>query len=149
MTTVLALLVAVDPVGFARVWPRRREVAVVVAAALLVAIVAAHPVLDALDLSVEGFWIAAGIVLLLPALGRLVSGTTRDVAGPAAVLVAIALTTRDGRGITAIAAVISAAAVLGAVHLRLGRWAPSLERLVGALMVVVALDLIRDGVMAV
>jgi small neutral amino acid transporter SnatA (MarC family) len=149
MTTVLAVLIAVDPIGFGRVWPRRRIAAPIVALALLVATLAARSTLDALDLSPEGFWIAAGIVLLVPALSRLVSTATRDVAGPAAVLVTMALATRDGRVPTAVGAVVAAVAVLVATWRPPGRWAPIAERVVGALMVVVAFDLVRDGVLAV
>lgn len=148
MSTVLALLVAVDPIGLGRVWPRRPLVAGIVTVTLAVAVLAARPVLDALDLSPEGFWIAAGIVLLVPALGRLVAPTTRDVAGPAAVLVAVALATRDGRAESLVAAAVAGLAVLGAAHLPAGRWTPVIERLVGAAMVVLAFDLVRDGVIA-
>lgn len=149
MTTVLALLIAVDPIGIGRTWTRRWIAAPIVAVALLTAALVARPVLDALDLSQEGFWIAAGIVLLVPALARLASGTTRDVAGPASVLVAMALATRDGRLPTAVAAVVAGAAVLLAVWRPPGRWAPIAERVIGAAMVVVAFDLVRDGVLAV
>jgi hypothetical protein len=149
MTAVLALLVAVDPIGLGRVWPRRPVVAAIVAASLAVAALIARPVLDALDLSPEGFWIAAGIVLLVPASARLLSGTTRDVAGPAAVLVAVALATRDGRVETIVASLVAGVAVLVASHVPMGRWTPMAERVIGAAMVVVAFDLVRDGVIAV
>lgn len=149
MTTVLALLLAVDPIGIGRMWPRRWIAGPIVAAALLLATVVARSALDVLDLSPEGFWIAAGIVLLVPALGRLVSATTHDVAGPAAVLVAMSLATRDGRAPTAIGALVAGAAVVLATWRPPGRWAPIAERVVGALMVVVAFDLVRDGVIAV
>ncbi|MEA3054642.1 MAG: hypothetical protein QOD30_74 [Actinomycetota bacterium] len=149
MTTVLALLVAVDPIGFGRVWPRRWVAGPVVAVVLLAATIVARSTMDWLDLSPEGFWIAAGIVLLVPALSRLVSSTTRDVAGPAAVLVAMALATRDGRAPAAVGAVVAGAAILLATWRPPGRWASVAERVVGALMVVVAFDLVRDGVLAV
>ena len=150
MTTVFALLIAVDPIGFGRVWSRRWIAAPIVTAVLLVATVLGRTTMDALDLSPEGFWIAAGIVLLVPALSRLVTSTTRDVAGPAAVLVAMALATRDGRVPTAVGAVVAGAAVLLATWQPLpGRWATVAERVLGALMVVVAFDLVRDGVLAV
>ena len=149
MTTILALLVAVDPIGIGRTWTRRWIAAPIVALALLTSALVARPVLDALDLSREGFWIAAGIVLLVPALGRLASGTTRDVAGPASVLVAMALATRDGRVPTVVGAVVAGVAVLLAVWRPPGRWAPIAERVIGAAMVVVAFDLVRDGVRAV
>jgi small neutral amino acid transporter SnatA (MarC family) len=150
MTTVLAVLIAVDPIGFGRVWPRRWVAGPVVALVLVVATLVARSTMDALDLSPEGFWIAAGIVLLVPALSRLASSTTRDVAGPAAVLVAMALATRDGRALTVVGAIIAGGAVVLATWRPLpGRWATVAERVLGALMVVVAFDLVRDGVLAV
>jgi hypothetical protein len=106
-------------------------------------------VLDVLDLSPEGYWIAAGIVLLVPGLGRLLAGATADVAGPAAALVAMALATRDGRPSTLVGALVAGAATLAASRLPEGRWTPIAERAVGALMVVIAFDLVRDGVIAV
>jgi small neutral amino acid transporter SnatA (MarC family) len=148
VSAVFALLVAVDPFGLQRTWPRRPIVAAVVAVVLSVAAIVADPLLRAIDLSPEGFWIAAGIVLLIPGSNRLLNAETHDVAGPAAVLVAIALATRDGTGITLVAVAIAALAVLGLQRTG-GRWMVVAERVVGALMIVVALDLIRDGVIAV
>lgn len=149
MTTIVALLIAVDPFGIGRRWPGRWQPAAAVTAALAVATLGATIVLDALDLSPEGFWIAAGIVLLIPALGRLLAGTTSDVAGPAPALVAMALATRDGRPVTIVGALVAGAATLAASRLPAGRWTPIAERVAGALMVVIAFDLIRDGVIAV
>ena len=151
MTAVVALLIALDPIGIGLRWRRRWQaaLAVVVALALALATVVASPVLDALDLSPEGFWIAAGIVLLVPAFSRLLSGTTTDVAGPAAPLVAMALATRDGRTSTLVGAVVAGAATYAASRLPEGRWTAIAERIVGALMVVIAFDLVRDGVIAV
>jgi len=149
MTAIVALLIAVDPIGLGRRWPRRWEPSLAVAVALAVSAVVAMPVLDALDLSPEGFWIAAGIVLLVPGLGRLLAGTTIDVAGPAAPLVAMALATRDGRPSTLAAALAAGAATFAASRLPEGRWTPIAERVIGALMVVIAFDLVRDGVIAV
>jgi small neutral amino acid transporter SnatA (MarC family) len=149
VSTVVALLVAVDPLGLARVWPRRPLVAALVAVVLSAAVVLADPVLDALDLSAEGYWIAAGLVLLVPACSRLARGTTRDVAGPAGVAVAMALATRDGTGITLVAVAVTALTALALSFAPLGRWAPVVERVVGAAMVVIAFDLVRDGVIAV
>lgn len=150
MVTILALLVAVDPLGLARVWPRRPEIAAYAAAALGVSTLVADSVLDLLDLSPEGFWIAAGIVLLVPAFARLGRGPTRDVAGPSGILVAIALATRDGTGTTLVAVGATVVAILLATtFLRDGRPVALVERFVGAGMVVIALDLIRDGVIAV
>ena len=149
---VFSLLVALDPIGLARTWPKRVEVAAVAAAVLALAALLADLVLDILDLSPEGFWIAAGIVLLVPAFARLVGGgATRDVAGPGVLLVAIALATRDGVGTTLVAVGVAAAATLAAMWLvdRHARWISIAERVIGALMVVVAFDLIRDGVIAV
>jgi small neutral amino acid transporter SnatA (MarC family) len=149
--TVVALLVAVDPIGLARVWPGRFDIGLYVGAALGAAVLLADPVLDLLDLSPEGFWIAAGIVLLVPAFSRLGRGATRDVAGPAGVLVTMALATRDGTGITVVAAIVTALAVVAAMAVVRGenRWWTAVERVIGALMVVLALDLVRDGVIAV
>jgi small neutral amino acid transporter SnatA (MarC family) len=148
VSTILALLVAVEPFGLTRTWPRRPLVAAIVAVVLSVAVVLADPVLDALDLAPESFWIAAGIVLLIPGTNRLLNARTNDVAGPAAVLVAMALATRDGSGITLVAVGVSALAVLALSRVT-GRWTGVAERVAGALMIVVALDLIRDGVIAV
>ena len=148
---VFALLVAVDPLGIARTWPRRLQAVAIGAAVLLAATALADPVLDVLDISPEGFWIAAGIVLLVPALSRLLRGTTNDVAGPAAVLVAMALAMRDGVGDTLVAVAITVLVTAFATRLMdpQARWLSVAERVVGASMVVVAFDLIRDGVIAV
>jgi len=149
VSTIVALLIATDPLGLARTWPRRPVVAAIVGVALIVSVAVADPVLDALDLSPEAFWIAAGIVLLVPAFNRIGRGATRDVAGPGAALVAVSLATRDGTGITIAAACVTAAAVLVLSHVQLGRWVPTVERVIGAAMVVIAFDLVRDGVIAV
>jgi len=151
VSAIVSLLVAVDPLGLARTWPKRLETVGIAAVLLVVAALVADPVLDALDLSAEGFWIAAGIVLLVPATSRLGQGLTHDVAGPAAVLVTMALATRDGLTVTLVA--IAVTAVVTAVATMFldtsGRWLGMAERVIGAAMVVVALDLIRDGVIAV
>lgn len=150
VAAIVAVLVAVDPIGIARVWPSRQEAAAVVGGALAVAALLGDTVLDVLDLSPPGFWLAAGIVLLVPAFARLGAGATRDVAGPASILVAVATATRDGTGEAVAAAAVAAAVTLVAVaFVRESRMAARAERAVGAAMVVIALDLIRDGVMAV
>jgi small neutral amino acid transporter SnatA (MarC family) len=151
VSAVVALLVALDPLGLARTWPRRAVVAAVVGAVLVLAAVLADTVLDVLDLSPEGFWISAGIVLLVPAFGRLGRSTTHDVAGPGAVLVTMALATRDGVTTTLVAVAVSVVAVLAATTFVRpdARWLGIAQRVVGALMVVVAFDLVRDGVIAV
>lgn len=150
MEAVFALLVALDPIGIARLWPKRLELTAIVAAVLIASTLLADPVLDALDLSPEGFWISAGIVLLIPAFSRLGRGDTRDVAGPGAVLVTMALATRDGTGTTLVAVGIALVATLLALtFVGEGKWVNIAERFIGAGMVVVAFDLIRDGVIAV
>lgn len=148
MSAVVALLVAVDPLGFARVWPRGYGRALAGAAVLAASVASADTALDLLDLSPPGFWIAAGLVLLVPGFGRLVGGPTRDVAGPAGPLVAMSLATRDGTGITlvAVAVVLVVTWVLTTAAPRKGTIT---QRFVGAAMVVVAFDLVRDGVIAV
>lgn len=147
MKTILALLVVCDPFSFARVWPQRYDRSLAGAVVLTVAALVADPVLDTLDLSMEAFWIAAGVVVLVPALGRVFGGETRDVAGPAPPLVAIALATRDGLGITLVA--VGVVLVVAWLVQSRGRTRPLVERVMGALMVVIAFDLIRDGVIAV
>lgn len=150
MAAIFAVLVSLDPIGIGRTWPTRFEVAAVVAAVLTAAVLLADPVLDLLDLSPEGFWIAAGIVLVIPALARLGRGTTRDVAGPGAVLVAMAVATRDGTAEALLAVGITVVATLLALtFVTEARWVSVVERVIGAAMVVVAFDLIRDGVIAV
>ena len=150
VAALFAVLVAVDPVGFGRVWPKRLELVVPVAAVLVASALLGDWLLDVLDLSPPGFWIAAGIVLLVPGFSRLVGGATRDVAGPAGALVAVACATRDGVGETLGAVAITCVAVLFALaFVDEGRVAAAVERVVGGLMIVVAFDLIRDGVMAV
>jgi small neutral amino acid transporter SnatA (MarC family) len=150
VAAVLAVLIAVDPIGFGRLWPGRRTLALYVGLGLVVSVVLAAWVLDVVDLAPEGFWIAAGIVLLVPAFARLGGGGTRDVAGPAAVLVAMSVATRDGTTEALVASAVATVAVLASLlWVREGRAAAIAERIVGALMVVVALDLVRDGVIAV
>jgi len=147
---IVTVVLALDPIGIARVWPRRLEAGAVVAVVLGAAALLATTALDVLDLSPEGYWIAAGLVLLVPGVGRLVQATTRDVAGPAAVVVTVAAATRDGTGATLVAVAVAAALTVVAVAtVRESTRAAIAERFVGAGMVVVALDLVRDGVMAV
>ena len=145
MRTALLLLLAVDPIGVASLRPRTGWL--VAGTALGAAVLLADPVLDALDLSPEGFWIAAGILLLVPAFALLARGDHREAVGPAAVAVTMAYATRDGTGaaLLGVALVAAVALVAGARPVR-GAW---LGRALGATMVVLALDLIRDGVIAV
>jgi small neutral amino acid transporter SnatA (MarC family) len=150
VAAALAILVAVDPIGFGRLWPGRRLLAAWVGLALAASVLLADWLLDVLDISPEGFWIAAGIVLLVPAFARLGGGATRDVAGPGSVLVAMSVATRDGTFEALVAVALATIGVLAALEwVREGRAAAVAERVVGALMVVVALDLVRDGVIAV
>jgi small neutral amino acid transporter SnatA (MarC family) len=149
MSTVLAMLLVIDPFGLARKWPKRFEVGLAVAAAGAVAVLLADPVLSALDLSAEGFWIAAGILLLIPGFGRLGRGMNHDVAGPAPIAVAMALATRDGTGIALVGVGVAAVVALLLAALPLPRYAQVLQNILGAAMIIIAFDLIRDGVIAV
>jgi small neutral amino acid transporter SnatA (MarC family) len=149
VSTILVLLIAADPFGFARVWPDGYARALGGALVLALSVGGADPALDLLDLSPPSFWIAAGLVLLVPAFGRLVGGTTRDVAGPAGPLVAMSLATRDGTGITFVAVAIVLLVAWVAMATVRRRSGGLLERVIGAAMVVVAFDLVRDGVIAV
>ena len=72
---IVTVVLALDPIGIARVWPRRLEAGAVVALVLGAAALLATTALDVLDLSPEGYWIAAGLVLLVPGVGRLVQAT--------------------------------------------------------------------------
>jgi small neutral amino acid transporter SnatA (MarC family) len=145
MKTVVLLLLAVDPVGIAVVWPRRGWL---LAAALLGgSAVLADPVLDVLDLSPEAFWVAAGVLLLVPAFPLLGTGDHREAVGPAAIAVTMAYATRDGTAETLLGvAVVTVAVLLAAIRTPTNRW---LGRAMGAAMIVLALDLVRDGVIAV
>jgi small neutral amino acid transporter SnatA (MarC family) len=145
MSTAILLVLAANPIGIARF--RRRDGWLAAAVILAAATVGADTVLDVLDLSPEGFWIAAGVLLLVPAFPMLRSGDHREVVGPAPVAAAMALATRDG-----LAETLLGVALVAALALAAGRWerpSPWIARAFAAAMVVLAFDLIRDGVIAV
>lgn len=146
MSTALLLLLAVDPVALARQWPKTGWL--LAPAALGVSALAADTVLDALDLSPEAFWISAGILLIVPGFALLGRGDHRDAIGPAAVVVTMAYATRDGVAETLLGVALVAVVTLLSVRFRPahGTW---VGRAFGAAMVVLAFDLVRDGVIAV
>ena len=151
----------------------------VVAAALLAAAALLHgPFLDLLDVSASSFDIAAGIIMLAGAArpllrGRAIEEATASLldaspraavvplavpllASPAALAAAIAYGERAGEGPTiVVAVVVSGVAVLAMVVGPLHRWRhrqpldDALARITGALLVVVAIGLIVDGVLSV
>jgi multiple antibiotic resistance protein len=185
LRTVLFVAVAVDPFGAFVVLSRQRErrdagaVAVIGAGVLLaLACLLGPSLLDGLDISAEAAEIAAGIVLLVPALTLLAQGdqllllgdaaggwrrglvplAVPLLAGPAPLLVVAALAARWGRGEVAAGVVVAVAlAAVGAgVALRRSRVdvARSIGegiagRAVGAAMVLVGFTLIVDGVLGV
>jgi multiple antibiotic resistance protein len=152
---------------------RSRVLAVMFGAALALlaaAALLAEPFLDWLDVSPESFQLAAGVIMLPQALHLLWRGRTLSdagsgavvplaaplLAGPAALAAAMSYATRFGEG-EAIGA--SALVLLTSVGIMLGGgWAASrtsaavlglLGRLNGALLVVIAVELIVDGVKSV
>ncbi len=181
--TILFVVVAIDPFGAAVVLARFRErvacaiTGLAVAAVLLVVAVAAGRwLLDALDISPEAAAIAAGVVLLVPAMTLLVNGDQlylvgdrrggrrRGVvplavpllAGPAPLAVVVALAARRGRGdaFVAITVAIAVAALTCWAAARQRRAERTLlegvaGRGVGAVMVLVSFTLIVDGVLGV
>jgi multiple antibiotic resistance protein len=185
LRTVLFVVVAVDPFGASVVLARMRErreagaVGVVIAGVVLAIACAGGPaLLDGLDISAEAGEIAAGIVLLVPALTLLVQGdqlvllgdaaggwrrglvpvAVPLLAGPAPVLVVAALAARRGRGDAAagvvVAVVLAAVGALVAVRRARVEVPRSIGegiagRAVGAAMVLVGFTLIVDGVLGV
>ena len=149
ISTIVAMVVVLDPFGLTRLRPRRFEVGLAVLAAGGAAVVLAQPVLDVLDLSPEGFWIAAGVLLFIPAFGRIGRAMNRDVVGPAPVAVAMALATRDGTGAALVGVTVAAAIAVLLSLTDPPKRAQLVQNLIGAAMIVLALDLIRDGVIAV
>ena len=136
------------------------------------------PFLDLLDVSASSFGIAAGIVMLAGAWrpllrGRAVEESTASlldasprgaivplavplIASPAALAAAIAYGERAGAGPTiAVVVAVSGVAVLAMLVGPLLRWRhrqpidETLARITGALLVVVAIGLIVDGVLSV
>lgn len=114
---------------------------------LVASALGADAILDVLDLSPEGFWIAAGVLLLVPALPMVRNGDVRELVGPAPVAAVMSFATRDGQLAGLVVAVLVAAAAY--VIDQRGdppRWA---GRVLAGSLVVLAFDLIRDGVIAV
>ena len=136
------------------------------------------PFLDLLDVSASSFYIAAGIVMLAGAARPLLRGHAVEeataslldaspraavvplavplLASPAALAAAIAYGERAGEAPTIVVAVaVSGVAVLAMVVGPLLRWRhrqpldDALARITGALLVVVAIGLIVDGVLSV
>jgi multiple antibiotic resistance protein len=155
----------------------RRTPALAVAAALgllLLAVVVTDPFLGALDVVPESFQGAAALIMLPLAAQLLWTGRSVEpgegagerrwlmplavpgLAGPAALAAAVAYAARYGEGEAAagvVAAVAAAAVVLSfaaRLEARLGRLALGvLGRLSGAFIVVIALELVVDGVRSV
>lgn len=149
MSTIVAMLIVIDPFGLSRMWPRRLGIAAAVLAGGAAAVLLADPILDLGDISPEGFWIAAGILLLIPGFGRLGRAMNHDVAGPAPFVAAMAFATRDGTGVALVGVAIAVVLVAVLSMFEPPRRAQLLQNLLGAAMVVLAFDLIRDGVIAV
>jgi small neutral amino acid transporter SnatA (MarC family) len=185
LRTVVFFVIAVDPFGAAIVLSRctDRVTGAVFGLATAVALwslaAGAGPwVLDRLDISPEAAAIAAGVVLLVPAVTLLASGdqlyllgagdrgggwragivplAVPLLAGPAPLAVVAALAARRGRGdaFVAIAVAFAVAACTAWVATRRQRDERSLlegiaGRAVGAAMVVVSFALIVDGVLGV
>jgi multiple antibiotic resistance protein len=138
-------------------------------ASLAVVAIVSDPVLDWLDISPENFQVAAGIVMLVLALRLLWSGELGApnlrspywgalslVLGPVPVVAILGYATRYGIGTSIGAAVV--AVVVSAVVLMTSRWlgkalrAPGrsvLARCNGALIVLLAIQLIVDGIQSV
>jgi multiple antibiotic resistance protein len=180
------VIIVVDPIAaavgasaLARRRPARDRGVVVglgtaVAAVVLAAVaLLAEPLLDALDISAGAAQLAAGIVVLLPALDLLFQGPAGRVraddraaaprlacfpfavpllAGPAAVAAVAAWSAADGAG-TALAAVLLGCLVVGVVAFSwkartAGRRIRVLGGFAAVAAAVVAFDLVRDGVFA-
>jgi multiple antibiotic resistance protein len=186
LRTVVFVLVAVDGFGAAMVTARvrgpARSVGVALATAsglLFLASLAGPSVLDGLDISTEAAEIAAGVVLLVPALTLLFRGdelflvddaeraatgwragivpvAVPLLAGPAPLSVVAALAARHGRADVEIALSVTMAITLVALLFAMRH--PRRERtrteaiaghFVGAAMVLVAFALVVDGVLGV
>ena len=151
---------------------RRIILGMCVAAFLLmgVAVLAAGPFLEWLDVSPENFQLAAGLIMLPQSLQLLVRGRTLAdegsggllplavplLAGPASVAAAMSYGARFGEGTAAGASglVLLATAGLLMTGERVERWVGRagvgvLGRFNGALLVVVAVEMIVDGVRSV
>jgi multiple antibiotic resistance protein len=146
----------------------------VVAVAVLAAVaLVADPLLDALDISAEAAQLAAGLVVLVPAIDLLWQGPEGRVrrsddagwlrlalfpygvpllAGPASAAAVIAWAAWEGTGVTvgasAVATALTAVIVLGWRRPPTGRVARALGGFTAVLIALIAFDLIRDGVLS-
>lgn len=142
----------------------------IAAAMLLAAALLADPLLDALDVELETFRVAAGIVMAGMGVVTVIGRRPLDVedpagwsqgiyplavplfAGPAAIVAAVIYSLDEGAGQTLAAAAI-ALALAAVLTLASGRWPrPFLAAaapLLGALLVLIAAGLIVDGVQAI
>lgn len=135
-----------------------------------VAVLVAEPFLECLDISPENFQLAAGLIMLPQALQLLVRGRTLGnegspgllplavplLAGPASIAAAMSYGARFGEETAAGASALVLFATAGL--LLVGEWVErtaeraaigQLGRLNGALLVVVAIEMIVDGVRSV
>lgn len=177
MRSLLALLAAVNPFAVAvGLWPRERRLAMAVAAAIAAVIavagaVVSGPVLDALDVTLGTFRVAAAVVLGLAGARWLIAGASSVAAdGPAdgwgrvgvpllipvlvtpqLAIVSMSVGADEGVGVVAAGATVSLAlawlATVVAKHHQVG-WVAGV-RLVAALAIAVALALAVDGVKTV
>jgi small neutral amino acid transporter SnatA (MarC family) len=174
VSSLLALLAAVNPLAVAvALWPRERRLLIAVAAAiaLAVAVVCAavsDPILDALDVTLGTFRVAAAVVLGLAGARWLVVGApTVGADGPAAgpgrvvvpllipvlitpqlVMVSVSVGADEGVVLVAVGAAVSLAlAWIAAIAPKRhrGGWTAGV-RLVAALAVAAAVGLAVDGV---
>jgi multiple antibiotic resistance protein len=146
---------------------------VVAFGALAAVALVADPLLDALDISASAAQLAAGLVVLVPAVDLLWQGPAGRVrpsdesgapqlalfpygipllAGPASVAAVIAWSAWEGTGVTvgagAVATALTALIVLAWRHPPTGRAARMLGGFTAVLVALVAFDLIRDGVLS-
>lgn len=168
--TVRALLLLVITVGWWRVpllaAPLRRDVLPalgVVVTIVLAAALASGPLLDVLDVDTETFRIATGLVVIVVGAARLLGAGTRAedgedrvsfvlpvaypvLIGPETVLVATSVGSDHGVWLALIGAVVGAAlALLGARAWWTDRLPRLVSRLAGAVLVVLAVALVFDG----
>jgi len=173
---LLTFFAAVNPLAVAlaargiRPLPPHAALAGAIAGALLVlAVVLADPLLDALDIAPESFRIAAGIVMaVVGAVAISRGGRKADgedgwlaaisplaiplLAGPAAFAASISYSADEGVGVTIAAALPVVAGAAALTLWRSPRPVPllgALARLTGALLVVLAVGFVVDGVRAV
>lgn len=172
VTALLAMAAAVNPpaAGLAagRQLPARLAAAAAAIAAglLLVAAALAHPALDALSVSPESFRVATGVVMIIAgAQVTLFARRSPDpgsgawmalhplaipaIAGPAAVTLGINVSANHGFVLAAVAAAVGA--LLGGLGAWLGPRVGSgtVARFIAALLIVLAISEIVDGVKSV